>query len=36
MERMVRMCEQNLSALIVHADGIKLRLYFKERIDYTG
>ena len=29
MERMNLECEQNLSALIVHADGLKLRLWFK-------
>jgi len=36
MERMVRKGEKKLSTLIVHADGSKLRLWFKERIDYTG
>ena len=29
-------CEQTFSALIAHADGLKLHLWFKERIDYTG
>jgi hypothetical protein len=36
MERNNIKCEQNLSVLIVHADGTKLFLWFKERIDYTG
>jgi hypothetical protein len=28
--------EQNLSALFVHADDLKLRLWFKEWIDSAG
>jgi hypothetical protein len=36
MERTNIQCEQNVSDLIVHADGTKLLFWFKERIDYTG
>ena len=29
-------CEQTFSTLNAHADSLKLRLWFKEWIDYTG